>query len=311
MVVRKRALVLGGAGFLGNYLCNSLINREYRVYCLDNLSTGSLDNLQNLATNSSFQLIEQDVRSKFNIEVDVIFNLACPASPPSYQLNPVGTMLTNFQGTLNGLELARELNVPFIQASTSEIYGDPEQHPQSEGYWGNVNPVGKRSCYDEGKRAAETLCSDFRSQYRVSSRIVRIFNTYGPRMSRTDGRVISNFVNQALENKDITIYGDGSQTRSLCYVEDLIEGILSVGLGEVDVLGPVNLGNPQEITIQELASEIIVLCNSSSKIVNLPLPEDDPRRRKPDIALAKSLYDWSPKTSLTEGLIRTINYFRG
>ncbi len=311
MVVRKRALVLGGAGFLGNYLCNSLINREYRVYCLDNLSTGSLDNLQNLATNSSFQLIEQDVRSKFNIEVDVIFNLACPASPPSYQLNPVGTMLTNFHGTLNGLELARELNVPFIQASTSEIYGDPEQHPQSEGYWGNVNPVGKRSCYDEGKRAAETLCSDFRSQYRVSSRIVRIFNTYGPRMSRTDGRVISNFVNQALENKDITIYGDGSQTRSLCYVEDLIEGILSVGLGEVDVLGPVNLGNPQEITIQELASEIIVLCNSSSKIVNLPLPEDDPRRRKPDIALAKSLYDWSPKTSLTEGLIRTINYFRG
>ncbi len=311
MVVRKRALVLGGAGFLGNYLCNSLINREYRVYCLDNLSTGSLDNLQNLATNSSFQLIEQDVRSKFNIEVDVIFNLACPASPPSYQLNPVGTMLTNFQGTLNGLELARKLNVPFIQASTSEIYGDPEQHPQSEGYWGNVNPVGKRSCYDEGKRAAETLCSDFRSQYRVSSRIVRIFNTYGPRMSRTDGRVISNFVNQALENKDITIYGDGSQTRSLCYVEDLIEGILSVGLGEVDVLGPVNLGNPQEITIQELASEIIVLCNSSSKIVNLPLPEDDPRRRKPDIALAKSLYDWSPKTSLTEGLIRTINYFRG
>ncbi len=311
MVVRKRALVLGGAGFLGNYLCNSLINREYRVYCLDNLSTGSLDNLQDLATNSSFQLIEQDVRSEFNIEVDVIFNLACPASPPSYQLNPVGTMLTNFQGTLNGLELARELNVPFIQASTSEIYGDPEQHPQSEGYWGNVNPVGKRSCYDEGKRAAETLCSDFRSQYRVSSRIVRIFNTYGPRMSRTDGRVISNFVNQALENKDITIYGDGSQTRSLCYVEDLIEGILSVGLGEVDVLGPVNLGNPQEITIQELASEIIVLCNSSSKIVNLPLPEDDPRRRKPDIALAKSLYDWSPKTSLTEGLIRTINYFRG
>jgi UDP-glucuronate decarboxylase len=311
MVVRKRALVLGGAGFLGNYLCNSLINREYRVYCLDNLSTGSLDNLQDLATNSSFQLIEQDVRSKFNIEVDVIFNLACPASPPSYQLNPVGTMLTNFQGTLNGLKLARELNVPFIQASTSEIYGDPEQHPQSEGYWGNVNPVGKRSCYDEGKRAAETLCSDFRSQYRVSSRIVRIFNTYGPRMSRTDGRVISNFVNQALENKDITIYGDGSQTRSLCYVEDLIEGILSVGLGEVDVLGPVNLGNPQEITIQELASEIIVLCNSSSKIVNLPLPEDDPRRRKPDIALAKSLYDWSPKTSLTEGLIRTINYFRG
>ncbi len=311
MVVRKRALVLGGAGFLGNYLCNSLINREYRVYCLDNLSTGSLDNLQDLATNSSFQLIEQDVRSEFNIEVDVIFNLACPASPPSYQLNPVGTMLTNFQGTLNGLELARKLNVPFIQASTSEIYGDPEQHPQSEGYWGNVNPVGKRSCYDEGKRAAETLCSDFRSQYRVSSRIVRIFNTYGPRMSRTDGRVISNFVNQALENKDITIYGDGSQTRSLCYVEDLIEGILSVGLGEVDVLGPVNLGNPQEITIQELASEIIVLCNSSSKIVNLPLPEDDPRRRKPDIALAKSLYDWSPKTSLTEGLIRTINYFRG
>jgi UDP-glucuronate decarboxylase len=309
--VRKRALVLGGAGFLGNYLCNSLINREYRVYCLDNLSTGSLDNLQNLATNSSFQLIEQDVRNKFNIDVDVIFNLACPASPPSYQLNPVGTMLTNFQGTLNGLELARELNVPFIQASTSEIYGDPEQHPQSEGYWGNVNPVGKRSCYDEGKRAAETLCSDFRSQYRVSSRIVRIFNTYGPRMSRTDGRVISNFVNQAIENRDITIYGDGSQTRSLCYVEDLIEGIISVGLGEVDVLGPINLGNPQEITIQELASEIIALCDSSSKIVNLPLPEDDPRRRKPDITLAKSLFDWSPKTSLTEGLTRTINYFRG
>jgi UDP-glucuronate decarboxylase len=275
------------------------------------LSTGSLDNLQNLATNSSFQLIEQDVRNKFNIDVDVIFNLACPASPPSYQLNPVGTMLTNFQGTLNGLELARELNVPFIQASTSEIYGDPEQHPQSEGYWGNVNPVGKRSCYDEGKRAAETLCSDFRSQYRVSSRIVRIFNTYGPRMSRTDGRVISNFVNQAIENRDITIYGDGSQTRSLCYVEDLIEGIISVGLGEVDVLGPINLGNPQEITIQELASEIIALCDSSSKIVNLPLPEDDPRRRKPDITLAKSLFDWSPKTSLTEGLTRTINYFRG
>ena len=307
----KKALVLGGAGFLGNYLCQSLLNRDYRVYCLDNFSTGSLENLNGFVTDSSFQLIEQDVRSKFHVDVDIIFNLACPASPPSYQLNPVGTMLTNFQGTLNGLELARDLGIPFIQASTSEIYGDPEQHPQTETYWGNVNPIGKRSCYDEGKRAAETLCSDFRSQYRVSSRIVRIFNTYGPKMSRTDGRVISNFVNQALENRDITIYGDGSQTRSLCFVEDLIDGILRVGLGDIDVLGPINLGNPQEITIQELAGEIISLCGSTSRIVNLPLPEDDPRRRRPDIALAKRLFDWSPTTTLHQGLTQTINYFRG
>lgn len=307
----KKALVLGGAGFLGNYLCQSLLNRDYRVYCLDNFSTGSLENLNGFATDSSFQLIEQDVRSKFHVDVDIIFNLACPASPPSYQLNPVGTMLTNFQGTLNGLELARDLGIPFIQASTSEIYGDPEQHPQTETYWGNVNPIGKRSCYDEGKRAAETLCSDFRSQYRVSSRIVRIFNTYGPKMSRTDGRVISNFVNQALENRDITIYGDGSQTRSLCFVEDLIEGILRVGLGDIDVLGPINLGNPQEITIQELAGEIISLCESTSRIVNLPLPEGDPRRRRPDIALAKKLFDWSPTTTLHQGLTHTINYYRG
>lgn len=307
----KKALVLGGAGFLGNYLCQSLLNRDYRVYCLDNFSTGSLENLNGFVTDSSFQLIEQDVRSKFHVDVDIIFNLACPASPPSYQLNPVGTMLTNFQGTLNGLELARDLGIPFIQASTSEIYGDPEQHPQTETYWGNVNPIGKRSCYDEGKRAAETLCSDFRSQYRVSSRIVRIFNTYGPKMSRTDGRVISNFVNQALENRDITIYGDGSQTRSLCFVEDLIDGILRVGLGDIDVLGPINLGNPQEITIQELAGEIISLCESTSRIVNLPLPEDDPRRRRPDIALAKKLFDWSPTTTLHQGLTQTINYFRG
>jgi UDP-glucuronate decarboxylase len=253
--------------------------------------------------------LEHDVREKFYVEADVIVNMACPASPPRYQLNPVGTLVTNFQGTLNGLELAREIGARFIQASTSEIYGNPLIHPQVESYWGNVNPIGERSCYDEGKRAAETLCSDFRSQFRVSSTIVRIFNTYGPGMARDDGRVVSNFIVQALENRDITIYGDGRQSRSLCYVSDLINGFVRIIESNEDIRGPINLGNPLEISMNSLAEKIIILTKSKSKIVYKKLPSDDPERRMPDIAFAKTTLDWLPLVSLEEGLTKTISYF--
>jgi UDP-glucuronate decarboxylase len=305
----KRVLVLGGAGFLGSNLCSALLDLNFHVQCIDNLSSGSVGNMQILNSNPNFTFLEHDVREKFYVEADVIVNMACPASPPRYQLNPVGTLVTNFQGTLNGLELAREIGARFIQASTSEIYGNPLIHPQVESYWGNVNPIGERSCYDEGKRAAETLCSDFRSQFRVSSTIVRIFNTYGPGMARDDGRVVSNFIVQALENRDITIYGDGRQSRSLCYVSDLIDGFVRIIESNEDIRGPINLGNPLEISMNSLAKKIIMLTKSKSKIVYKKLPSDDPERRMPDIALAKTTLDWLPLVSLEEGLTKTISYF--
>ena len=306
----KKVLVMGGAGFLGTNLCKALLLNGFEVYCLDNLSTGSATNLRSLAKEPNFTFIDHDVRDSFFFPCDWIINLASPASPYRYQLNPVGTLVTNFQGTLNGLELARENGARFLQASTSEIYGDPTVHPQIESYWGNVNPVGDRSCYDEGKRAAETLCSDYRKQYGVKSTIIRIFNTYGPNMARDDGRVVSNFIVQSLEGKDITIYGDGTQSRSLCYVEDLIQAFLKIINNDNEIKGPINLGNPEEITINELASKILMLTGSSAKLIYSDLPVDDPRRRKPDITLAKKTLEWEPKTDLSVGLKKTIEYFR-
>ena len=306
----KKVLVMGGAGFLGTNLCKSLLLNGFEVYCLDNLSTGSATNLRSLAKEPNFTFIDHDVRDRFFFPCDWIINLASPASPYRYQLNPVGTLVTNFQGTLNGLELARENGARFLQASTSEVYGDPTVHPQIESYWGNVNPVGDRSCYDEGKRAAETLCSDYRKQYGVKSTIIRIFNTYGPNMARDDGRVVSNFIVQALEGKNITIYGDGTQSRSLCFVEDLIQAFLKIINNDNEIKGPMNLGNPEEITMNELASKILMLTGSSAKLIYSDLPVDDPKRRKPDITLAKKTLDWEPKTDLNVGLKKTIEYFR-
>ena len=306
----KKVLVMGGAGFLGTNLCKALLLNGFEVYCLDNLSTGSATNLRSLAKEPNFTFIDHDVRDSFFFPCDWIINLASPASPYRYQLNPVGTLVTNFQGTLNGLELARENGARFLQASTSEIYGDPTVHPQIESYWGNVNPIGDRSCYDEGKRAAETLCSDYRKQYGVKFTIIRIFNTYGPNMARDDGRVVSNFIVQSLEGKDITIYGDGTQSRSLCYVEDLIQAFLKIINNDNEIKGPINLGNPEEITINELASKILMLTGSSAKLIYSDLPVDDPRRRKPDITLAKKTLEWEPKTDLSVGLKKTIEYFR-
>jgi UDP-glucuronate decarboxylase len=305
----QRILVLGGVGFLGTNLSQELLKRGDHVLCIDNLSTGSVGNLNLLSNFPKFSFIEHDVREKFDFEADVIVNMACPASPPRYQLNPVGTLVTNFQGTLNGLELARKNGARFIQASTSEIYGNPAVHPQTESYWGNVNPIGLRSCYDEGKRAAETLCSDFQKQYKVSTSIVRIFNTYGPRMARDDGRVISNFIVQALENRDITLYGDGTQSRSLCYVSDLIRGFLSLIDAKSDIHGPINLGNPNEISMKDLAVKIVELTKSRSQIVYRELPSDDPERRKPDISIAKNLLGWEPRVDLEQGLLNTIAFF--
>ena len=306
----KKVLVMGGAGFLGTNLCKALLLNGFEVYCLDNLSTGSATNLRSLAKEPNFTFIDHDVRDSFFFPCDWIINLASPASPYRYQLNPVGTLVTNFQGTLNGLELARENGARFLQASTSEVYGDPSVHPQIENYWGNVNPVGDRSCYDEGKRAAETLCSDYRKQYGVKSTIIRIFNTYGPNMARDDGRVVSNFIVQAIEGKDITIYGDGTQSRSLCFVEDLIQAFLKIINSGSEIKGPMNLGNPEEITINELASKILLLTGSSAKLIYSDLPVDDPRRRKPDIELARKTLNWEPKTDLSVGLKKTIEYFR-
>jgi len=306
----KKVLVMGGAGFLGTNLCKAILLNGFEVYCLDNLSTGSATNLRSLAKEPNFTFIDHDVRDSFFFPCDWIINLASPASPYRYQLNPVGTLVTNFQGTLNGLELARENGARFLQASTSEVYGDPTVHPQIESYWGNVNPVGDRSCYDEGKRAAETLCSDYRKQYAVKSTIIRIFNTYGPNMARDDGRVVSNFIVQALEGKDITIYGDGTQSRSLCFVEDLIQAFLKIINNDNEIKGPMNLGNPEEITMNELASKILMLTGSSAKLIYSDLPLDDPKRRKPDITLAKKTLDWEPKTDLNVGLKKTIEYFR-
>jgi UDP-glucuronate decarboxylase len=306
----KKVLVTGGAGFIGSHLCKRLLDSEYDVICLDNLFTGTKNNISIFLKNPNFEFVRHDVIEPYLVEVDAIFNLACPASPIHYQLNPVKTIKTSVMGAINMLELARLTGATVLQASTSEVYGDPMIHPQEESYWGNVNTIGLRSCYDEGKRCAETLFMDYHRQSNVKIKIIRIFNTYGPKMQPNDGRVVSNFILQALSNKDITIYGDGSQTRSFMYVDDLIEGMMKMILSPVDFLGPVNLGNPNELSIAQIAGLIIKLCNSKSKLVYLPLPSDDPRQRKPDITIAKNMLDWSPSIHLEEGLKKTIDYFK-
>lgn len=305
----KKILVTGGAGFIGSHLCRRLLADGDNVVCLDNFFTGKRENVSELLDNKNFTLVEHDITEKYDIEVEQIYNLACPASPPSYQFNPVQTFKSSVFGTYNMLELAKSYGASFLQSSTSEIYGDPKIHPQVESYWGNVNPIGIRSCYDEGKRAAETLISDYHRMYGLDTRIVRIFNTYGPYMALDDGRVVSNFIVQALENKDITIYGDGSQTRSFCYVSDLIEGLVRMMNNPQKFIGPVNLGNPSEFTILEFARVIIELTNSNSQIVFKELPQDDPVKRKPDISLAQKELDWIPQVSVREGLTKTIKYF--
>lgn len=306
----KRILITGGAGFLGSHLCERLLNEGNEIICLDNFYTSSETNIRHLLDSSRFELIYHDIINPIYLEIDQIYNLACPASPVHYQYNPIKTMKTNVMGALNVLGMAKRTKATVLQASTSEIYGDPDIHPQNESYWGRVNPVGIRSCYDEGKRAAECLMMDYRRQNSVKTKIVRIFNTYGPRMAVNDGRVVSNFIVQALQGKDITIYGDGSQTRSFCCVNDLVDGLIRMMNTPDDFYGPVNLGNPGEFTIFELAQLVIKLTNSSSKISYQPLPTDDPIQRKPDITLARSKLDWSPKIELEEGLTGTIQYFR-
>ena len=306
----KTVLVAGGAGFLGSHLSDILVDKGFEVVCVDNLSTGSESNISHLLDKSTFTFIERDVRENFQFSCDIVVNMASPASPPRYILNPIGTLMTNVQGTYNLLELASLNKARFIQASTSEIYGDPLQHPQTETYWGNVNSIGQRSCYDEGKRAAETLCEDFRKQYRLDVTILRIFNSYGPRMAIDDGRVVSNFINQALLDHAITIYGNGSQTRSFCFVGDLMDAFMRVINSSVPVIGPINVGNPNEMTIVNLAKMIIKLTESKSEMIQLGLPNDDPKRRNPDISGTMSLLDWFPKTSIKDGLLETIEHFR-
>ena len=304
----KRILVTGGAGFVGSNLCEKLLNDGNYVICLDNFFTGSKANVEKFANNSNFELVNHDVTDEYLNEVDQIYNLACPASPPHYQYDPIKTMKTSVLGIINMLELAKKCNATILQASTSEVYGNPNVHPQLESYWGNVNPIGIRSCYDEGKRCAETLMMDYHRQFGIDTKIVRIFNTYGPNMAQNDGRVVSNFILQALKNEDITIYGDGSQTRSFCYVDDLVEGLIKMMNSKL--AGPVNLGNPSERTVLDFAKLIIKLTNSSSKIVNKPLPSDDPTKRQPNISLAKQELDWQPTVDIIEGLNKTIEYFK-
>ena len=307
-----RVLITGGAGFLGSHLCDRLIKKNYQVICLDNFSTGKKDNIKNLIKYKNFEIINGSITNKikYKEKIDQIYNLACPASPPQYQKNPVETIKVNFIGALNVLDLGLIHNSKILQASTSEIYGDPIEHPQKETYWGNVNPIGFRSCYDEGKRAAETLFFDYNRQYKSRIRVVRIFNTYGPNMDMNDGRVISNFICQSLQGKNITIYGKGMQTRSFCYVDDLIHGLISMMNNRHEFIGPVNLGNPKEATMIELAKKIINLTGSSSKIIFKKLPKDDPKKRKPSIKIAKlKLNNWQPKISLDAGLKKTIKYF--
>ena len=305
----NRIIVTGGAGFIGSHLCERLINEGNDVICLDNFFTGSKNNIRHLIGNNHFELVRHDVTKEFYAEADQIYNLACLARPPSYQYKPIKTIKTCIMGTINMLGLAKRCKARILQASTSEIYGNPLVHPQTENYWGNVNPIGIRSCYDEGKRCAETLMMDYYRQNHVDIRIVRIFNTFGPNMDKNDGRVVSNFIVQALKNEDITIYGDGNQTRSFCYVSDLVDGLIKMQNNENDFIGPVNLGNPQEKTILEFAELIINLTNSKSKIIHKPLPSDDPVRRRPDITLAEEKLGWKPKTDVKEGLIKTIQYF--
>lgn len=307
----KRILVTGGAGFVGSHLCRRLLNEKNEVICLDNFFTGSKKNIVDLIDNPFFELVRHDIISPYFAEVDEIYNLACPASPVHYQYNPIKTIKTSVMGAINVLGLAKRVKAKVLQASTSEIYGDPSVHPQPETYWGNVNPIGIRSCYDEGKRCAETLFMDYHRQNDVSIKIIRIFNTYGPLMNPDDGRVVSNFIVQALRGDDITVYGDGSQTRSFQYVDDLVEGTIRTMNSSAEFIGPVNLGNPDEFTMLELADEILQITGSKSKISFLPLPSDDPKQRKPDISIAKQHLDaWEPTIKLRDGLKSTISYFR-
>lgn len=305
-----KVLLTGAAGFLGSHISEKLINSGHSVIGLDDLSTGSLSNLSGLVSNPAFSFIEGDVRNPIRLEVDAILNFACPASPKQYQLDPVRTIETNFLGMINLLHLAKETGAKVVQASTSEVYGDPTVSPQKESYWGNVNPIGIRSCYDEGKRAAETLCFDYKRQFDMDVRVIRIFNTYGPRMAVGDGRVVSNFIVQALRGENLTIYGDGSQTRSFCYVEDLVTGINDVLNLEQPIKTPINLGNPDEYSMLELAKKVVKITGSNSNIVFERLPDDDPRQRKPDIDLAKSALGWAPKIKLSDGIERTMAFFR-
>jgi UDP-glucuronate decarboxylase len=304
-----RILVTGGAGFLGSHLCDRLIKDGHEVVCLDNLFTGAKANIAHLLGNPRFEFVRHDVIDPFKYEVDQIYNLACPASPPHYQYNPIKTTKTSVMGAINCLGLAKRVKARVFQASTSEVYGDPSVHPQPESYWGNVNPIGRRSCYDEGKRVAETLFFDYHRENKVDIRIVRIFNTYGPRMHPNDGRVVSNFIVQALKGDNLTIYGDGSQTRSFCYVDDLIEGFVRL-MNQTATVGPVNIGNPGEFTMLELAQQVLKLTRSKSKIVHKPLPADDPKQRQPDITLARKYLKWEPTVPLAEGLRKTIAYFK-
>jgi UDP-glucuronate decarboxylase len=309
-IAGMRILVTGGAGFLGSHLCDRLIKDGHEVVCLDNFFTGRRQNIAHLIGSPGFELMRHDVIDPFKIEVDQIYNLACPASPPHYQYNPIKTIKTSVMGAINCLGLAKRVKGRIMQASTSEVYGDPLVHPQPESYWGNVNPIGKRSCYDEGKRCAETLFFDYHRENKVDIRVIRIFNTYGPRMHEADGRVVSNFIVQALRGEDITIYGDGTQTRSFCYVDDLIEGFIRF-MAQTETVGPVNLGNPGEFTMLQLAELTLKLVGGRSKIIHKPLPSDDPKQRRPDITLARQYLKWEPTIPLDEGLKRTIAYFRG
>ncbi len=307
---RRRVLVTGGAGFLGSHLIDRLLARGDEVLCVDNLFTGDKRNIDHLAGNPRFEFMRHDICFPLFVEVDQIYNLACPASPVHYQHDPVQTTKTSVHGAINMLGLAKRLRVPIFQASTSEVYGDPSVHPQTEDYWGNVNPIGIRSCYDEGKRCAETLFFDYHRQHQLDIKVARIFNTYGPRMHASDGRVVSNFIVQALKGEDITIFGDGQQTRSFCYVDDLIDGFLAFMDAGPEIHGPINLGNPNEFTIRQLAEQVLAKVGGRSKLIEQPLPQDDPTQRKPDIAQARALLGWQPSIELDEGLDRTIAYFR-
>jgi UDP-glucuronate decarboxylase len=306
----KRILVTGGAGFLGSHLCDRLLKDGNEVLCVDNLFTGRKKNIYHLLNNPKFEFLRHDITFPLFVEVDAIYNLACPASPIHYQFDPVQTTKTSVVGATNMLGLAKRLRIPILQASTSEVYGDPTEHPQTEKYWGNVNPIGTRACYDEGKRCAETLFFDYRRQHNIDIKVIRIFNTYGPRMHPNDGRVISNFIMQAISGEDITIYGDGGQTRSFCYVNDLIDGMVRMMNTGSEVTGPINIGNPEEFTIKNLAEKVIELTNSTSKLVFMPLPMDDPQQRRPDITLAKKMLNWNSIVRIDEGLKHTIEYFR-
>jgi UDP-glucuronate decarboxylase len=308
--LRKRVMVTGGAGFLGSHLVDRLLDKGHDVLCVDNLFTGSKGNIEHLHDHPNFEFMRHDVTFPLFVEVDEIFNLACPASPVHYQHDPVQTTKTSVHGAINMLGLAKRLGCKILQASTSEVYGDPSVHPQKEDYWGHVNPIGPRSCYDEGKRCAETLFFDYHRQNGLEIKVARIFNTYGPRMHPADGRVVSNFIVQALKGQPITLYGDGAQTRSFCYVDDLIDGLIALMETGPEVTGPVNIGNPGEFTMTELASKVIELTGSKSELVHQPLPADDPRQRQPDISLAKKLLSWEPKVPLDDGLARTVEYFR-